>query len=196
MLAPLPIKSARTDNSVHSRSTTGTPTLAPDSQNSTEPHALSTINPSDDLLSGTTNVLLSIRLGNDYFQDDNTDQLWTWREWIYNMPPEAKAVKVEAIYESTSTLVLLSVPVTIWDALPDNPSYSFVGFVTSSNKVLELQTPGQLETISQKAEAIRTTDQTLSGQRSDDESKMRSQRSKRRIKHKGLALWDFHIYFD
>jgi hypothetical protein len=62
-----------------------------------------------------------------------------WREWIQNIPPEAKGVKVEAIYEGFSTLVLLSLPITIWNLMPDNPAYSFVGFITLTNKVPALE---------------------------------------------------------
>jgi hypothetical protein len=86
-----------------------------------------------------TNVLLSIRVDQDYFKEDREENIWRWREWIRNIPPEAKGVKIEAIYESFSTLVLISIPVTLWNLLSDNPAYSFVGFITSTNKVLTFE---------------------------------------------------------
>jgi hypothetical protein len=51
------------------------------------------------------------------------------------MPPEAKGIKIEAIYDSFSTLVLLTLPVALWNLLPENSAYSFVGFITSDNNL-------------------------------------------------------------
>lgn len=41
--------------------------------------------------------------------------------------------KIQGIYGSHSTLVLLSIPVVIWSLLSEHPAYNFVGFVTSDN---------------------------------------------------------------
>jgi len=139
MLAPLPLRPSETRASIHSTSSSDASTLPLNSQTSSDSHVSSTTDLSDDLMSGTTNILLSVRLENDYFQDDNAGNVWTWREWIRNIPPGARAVKVEAIYQSASTLVLVSMPIAFWDALPDNPAYSFVGFVTSENGASTLQ---------------------------------------------------------
>ena len=87
----------------------------------------------------STNVLLSIRLDRDYFTGTIEENLQMWREWIQNIPPEAKGMNIEAIYEGFSTMVLLSLPVTLWNLLQDNPAYSFVGFITSTNKVPALE---------------------------------------------------------
>jgi hypothetical protein len=84
-------------------------------------------------------VLLSIRLDRNYFIGTIEKNLQMWREWIQNIPPEAKDMNIEAIYEGFSTMVLLSLPVTVWNLMPDNPAYSFVGFITSPNKVPELE---------------------------------------------------------
>jgi hypothetical protein len=74
-------------------------------------------------------VLLAIRLDEDRFD------LQAWIEWVRNAPPDAKDIRVEGTYDSFSTLVLLRMPVTTWNLLPDNPAYSFVGFVTSRIKL-------------------------------------------------------------
>jgi len=78
-------------------------------------------------------VLLAIRLDSDIFD------LEAWIEWVRNAPPEAKDIRIEGTYDSFSTLVLLRMPVTIWNLLPENSAYSFVGFVTSGNKFLDVQ---------------------------------------------------------
>jgi len=57
----------------------------------------------------------------------------SWLEWIRNAPLEAEDIHVEGKYGSFSTLLLLRMPISIWNLLPDNPAYSFVGFVTSEN---------------------------------------------------------------
>jgi len=51
--------------------------------------------------------------------------------WLDNFPLLAKWVKVEAVFPSYSTLMILSVPMPIWDMLPDHPACSFIGYVTS-----------------------------------------------------------------
>jgi hypothetical protein len=84
-------------------------------------------------------VLLSIRLDRHYFTGTIEENLQMWREWIQNIPPEAKSMNIEAIYEGFSTMVLLSLPVTLWNLMPENPAYSFVGFITSTNKVPALE---------------------------------------------------------
>jgi hypothetical protein len=57
-------------------------------------------------------------------------------------PPECKDVKIEGRYDSFSTLLLVRISVATWNLLPENPAYSFVGFVTSENKACKI---GHLE---------------------------------------------------
>jgi hypothetical protein len=73
-------------------------------------------------------ILLAIRLEKKTFNSD------MWLEWLRNAPPEAQEIRVEGIYDSFSTLLILRMPVAVWNLLPENPSYSFIGFVTSANK--------------------------------------------------------------
>lgn len=54
------------------------------------------------------------------------------------MPLEAKDIKIEGVYQSFSTLVLLRLPIVVWDLLPDNVAYTFIGFVTSENTASEV----------------------------------------------------------
>lgn len=55
------------------------------------------------------------------------------QKWLTVCPTLVKYATVEAAYQSFSTLVLLSIPVFIWNLLPDDPACSFVGYVTSPN---------------------------------------------------------------
>jgi hypothetical protein len=82
-------------------------------------------------------ILLSIRL-------EKTElDIQVWRDWLRNLPAEGQDIKIEGIYRSFSTLMLLRMPVAIWDLLPENPAYSFVGFVTSYNMMSTLS-PGPI----------------------------------------------------
>jgi hypothetical protein len=54
-------------------------------------------------------------------------------KWLSSCPALIKYASVEAVYKSFSTLVLLSIPVLIWDLLPEHPAYSFVGYASSPN---------------------------------------------------------------
>ena len=56
--------------------------------------------------------------------------------WIREIPLLAKSVKLQAVQKSYSTLLLISLPVAVWNLLPDDPACSFVGFTTSSNLLL------------------------------------------------------------
>ncbi|TVY67519.1 hypothetical protein LSUE1_G007091 [Lachnellula suecica] len=73
-------------------------------------------------------ILLAIRLEKTELSAN------AWVEWIRNLPSEGTAVHVEGKYDSFSTLLLLRMPIAVWNLLPGNPAYSFVGFVTSENK--------------------------------------------------------------
>src|ERR1700733_1994012 len=55
------------------------------------------------------------------------------KKWLSSCPVLIKYASVEAVYKSFSTLVLLSIPVLIWDLLPEHPAYSFVGYASSPN---------------------------------------------------------------
>jgi hypothetical protein len=73
-------------------------------------------------------VIISVQL-----RGDDLD-VPAWRECIRLFPAEAQGIKIEGVYESFSTLLLIRLPVAIWNLLPQNPAYSFVGYVTSENQ--------------------------------------------------------------
>ena len=66
-------------------------------------------------------------------EEDQRLQLDTWVEWLRDIPAITKHARVEGIYESFSTLMLITLPVHIWDLIPNNPAVSFVGFIKSQN---------------------------------------------------------------
>ena len=55
------------------------------------------------------------------------------QKWLTSCPTLVKYAKIEAVYKSFSAFLLLSIPVFIWNLLPENPACSFVGYATSKN---------------------------------------------------------------
>ncbi|KAH7348578.1 hypothetical protein BKA65DRAFT_262573 [Rhexocercosporidium sp. MPI-PUGE-AT-0058] len=64
------------------------------------------------------------------------------QKWLASCPTLIKYAKVEAVYSSFSALVLLSIPVFIWNLLPEHAACSFVGYVTSPNFLGASLVPG------------------------------------------------------
>ncbi|KAK3295519.1 uncharacterized protein B0H64DRAFT_459852 [Chaetomium fimeti] len=73
-------------------------------------------------------VLISLAL-----EDDQRLDLNDWETWLGAFPAIAKYVKVQGVFKSHSTMLLLSLPVMVWDFLPDDPACSFVAFIRSNN---------------------------------------------------------------
>jgi hypothetical protein len=106
-------------------------------------------------------VMISLAL-----EDDQRLDLNAWEQWLANFPALAKHVKVQGIFQSHSTLLLLSLPVMVWDLLPENPACSFVAFIRSNN--LLRQTPATQT--SSAAAAVQNRDMIDDGAESDAES--------------------------
>ncbi|CAN8096523.1 unnamed protein product [Discula destructiva] len=75
-------------------------------------------------------VMISLAL-----EDDQRLDLSAWEQWLSSFPALARYVKVQGVFKSHSTLLLLSMPVTVWDLLPDDPACSFVAFIRSNNLI-------------------------------------------------------------
>ena len=73
-------------------------------------------------------VLLSLQLEED--QRLLTDE---WIEWVKSIPAIVKYTRIQGIYKSTSTLLLLTMPVALWNLLPKDPAATFVAFTQSAN---------------------------------------------------------------
>jgi len=73
-------------------------------------------------------VLISLSLEEEQLLD--FDQCL---RWLHQFPALGKYAKVQGVYRSNSTLMILSLPVLIWDWIPDDPACSFIGYVHSSN---------------------------------------------------------------
>ncbi|MCJ1391946.1 hypothetical protein MMC18_004813 [Xylographa bjoerkii] len=79
-----------------------------------------------------TDILISVRI-------NSTQQLGVQQisSWIREIPLLATAVTLHGVTRGNSTMILMGIPVAIWDLLPDDPACSFVGFTTSKNLLLD-----------------------------------------------------------
>ncbi|KAH6890414.1 hypothetical protein B0T10DRAFT_402957 [Thelonectria olida] len=82
----------------------------------------------------TPHVMISLALEDDQRLDINA-----WEQWLGAFPAMAKYVKVQGVFKSHSTLLLVSLPVTIWDLLPEDHATSFVAFIRSNNLMTQKQ---------------------------------------------------------
>ncbi|CAG7566476.1 unnamed protein product [Fusarium equiseti] len=73
-------------------------------------------------------VLLTVSL-----EEDQVFDATSCGRWLKQFPLLAKHVSVEAVYRSYSTLLVMSVPVVVWDLLPEHPATQFVGYVRTRN---------------------------------------------------------------
>ncbi|CAD6448094.1 88532b95-296d-43b4-9bfb-982be07c9793 [Sclerotinia trifoliorum] len=78
-------------------------------------------------------VLISIALEENQLVD-----VEAWHKWIRQFPALAQFALVEGVFASHSTIILLSLPVLIWDMLPENLAVSFVAFVESRNLLSQI----------------------------------------------------------
>lgn len=95
-------------------------------------------------------VMISLAL-----EDNQRLDLNAWEQWLASFPALAKYVKVQGVFKSHSTLLLLSMPVTVWDLLPDDQACSFVAFIRSNNLINK---PEQAETPMQNPTEIIQSD--------------------------------------
>lgn len=84
----------------------------------------------------TPHVMISLALEDDQRLDINA-----WEQWLSAFPALAKHVKVQGVFKSHSTLLLVSMPVMIWDLLPEDHATSFVAFIRSNNLAIPKNSP-------------------------------------------------------
>jgi hypothetical protein len=77
-------------------------------------------------------VLISLALEGEQLLETGA-----WNKWLSDCPAFAKYARIEGMYKSHSTLLIISVAVVLWDLLPDNRACSFIGYINSTNKIRE-----------------------------------------------------------
>lgn len=92
----------------------------------TSPSSLSEVWP--DKKFESPKVLISVAL-----QEDQRLNAEDWLEWLKSVPALANLVQVEGVFKSDSTLLILTLPVALWDSIPRDPAVTFLAFVRSHN---------------------------------------------------------------
>ena len=76
-------------------------------------------------------VLLSVAL---------EDKQWlhqdSWISWLQSMPALVRYATLQGEFDSFSSVLLISVPIPIWNLMEDNPAIHFVAFIKSNNRLL------------------------------------------------------------
>ncbi|KAL8748199.1 MAG: hypothetical protein Q9190_000018 [Brigantiaea leucoxantha] len=85
-------------------------------------------------------VMISVAL-----EDDQRLEIGEWNSWLEAVPALVKYAKVVGVYKSNSILMMLLLPVAIWDLLPKHPTINFVGFVLSENMIDDRQNADQIK---------------------------------------------------
>jgi hypothetical protein len=100
----------------------------------------SAVTDSQDRLSQDSTVIakaprlaFAIRLKNNFSAAELSTDLFV--EWLRTMPTIAAEVKVEAGFDSFSTLAIVSIPISFSGYLPSDPAVISLGPITSSNRV-------------------------------------------------------------
>jgi hypothetical protein len=82
-------------------------------------------------------LALAIRFNDDLRLEDLSTDLFI--EWLRTIPVVAQQVRVEAGFDSFSSLLIVSIPISLFAYLPYNPAVTCLGPITSSNRVLPVQ---------------------------------------------------------
>jgi len=90
-------------------------------------------------------VLLAISLQGERWQTCEE----AFADWIRDVPLLAKSLTLEAVFKSFSTIMMVAMPIALWDLLPEHPACSFLGFTKSSNLLLHTRTSYGLDWESQ-----------------------------------------------
>ena len=128
LLSKLSLASVADMGSVETQSATGTSDEIFYSAHSSQisSFTLPTTLPESSKLVDSLQVLLAIRLEDDYFlenAEDDGKKIRTWCNWLKTIPDDAQNITIQGLYKSCSALVILSLPIALWDLLPENAAY-------------------------------------------------------------------------
>jgi hypothetical protein len=74
-------------------------------------------------------VLVTCRL-----RDQNVD-VEKWRQWLLRAPDGGRAIQISALYPGFSAVLIIELPLVVWDLLPPSPAISFIAYTTGKNHI-------------------------------------------------------------
>ena len=111
-----------------------------------------------------TRVLLAVSVA-----EDVAHNVVQWVSWLTTAVPwdvSKVDVRLECMYKSHSTLLLVSVPIVGWNRLPESAAYRFIGFIKLGNLICEKTKLGPVAEVN----LLHISDKTLSNEASTDTS--------------------------
>ncbi|KAK4236851.1 hypothetical protein C8A03DRAFT_16533 [Achaetomium macrosporum] len=78
-------------------------------------------------------ILVTCRLRNQHVDVEK------WRQWLLGAPDRAKSIQISALYPSLSTVLILELPLVVWDLLPASPAISFIAYTAGKNHISEFR---------------------------------------------------------
>ncbi|KAL8858201.1 MAG: hypothetical protein Q9178_005213 [Gyalolechia marmorata] len=133
-LAFTPVYALLSEHGGHSIELAPLPALTPAVQptnedNSDFNHDMMDISSSEARVATDTRVLLAVSIS-----DAAACDIAEWKKWLVSQAPlVVTRIEVEAVFKSHSTMLVTSLPIMLWDCLPDRAAYRFIGFVKSGN---------------------------------------------------------------
>ncbi|KAL2123705.1 hypothetical protein VTJ04DRAFT_70 [Mycothermus thermophilus] len=62
-----------------------------------------------------------------------------WRQWLENAPEPARSIQMSAIYPSFAAVLIVELPLAVWDMLTPSPAISFIAYTTGKNHISEFR---------------------------------------------------------
>ena len=118
--------------------------------------------PSPVSLTESTRVLLAVSVA-----ENVAHNVAQWVSWLTTAAPwdvSKVDVRLECMYKSHSTLLLISVPTVGWSRLPESAAYRFIGFIKSGNLICEKTSSDPIAEMNQQP----ISDNALSSKRPTD----------------------------
>lgn len=121
--------------------------IQPGQENQPKSNGLENMSPESTRELKVPHMLISVALEEDQTLPDSE----AFSRWICAFPALARHVTVHGVYKSFSTVLILSIPVVVWNMLPDNPACQPISYVISKNLLdfpKELPLDGNVESTS------------------------------------------------
>ncbi|KAL2130282.1 hypothetical protein VTI74DRAFT_6676 [Chaetomium olivicolor] len=78
-------------------------------------------------------ILVTCRL-----RDQRVD-VGKWKQWLSDAPEGAKGIQISALYPGFSTILIVELPLVVWDLLPPSPAISFIAYTTGNNHISDFR---------------------------------------------------------
>ncbi|KAL2140153.1 hypothetical protein VTI28DRAFT_4202 [Corynascus sepedonium] len=78
-------------------------------------------------------ILVTCRLRDQHIDTEK------WKQWLHNAPEEARSIQISALFPGFGTVLILELPLAVWDLLPPSPAVSFIAYTSGSNHISEFR---------------------------------------------------------